>query len=117
MATRCTISIEGMKPIIYKHWDGYPSVMLQWLDAFNKEFTEARGNDKEYKFAQLLRASAFDAEKYDLDDSRTTGWGVYEKFKDIDQTFNYLLKADGSVVMTEYNINPQLKKNAKRIIK
>ncbi len=58
---------------VYKHWDGYEYATLPWLEEFNKTFTEARGDDPDYKLAQLLRSSAFDAQKYKLDSSRDTG--------------------------------------------
>jgi hypothetical protein len=39
MATRATIKIEGIRfTKIYKHWDGYPEAMLNWLQDFNLDF-------------------------------------------------------------------------------
>jgi hypothetical protein len=78
MATRCTIKIQGIDYAkVYKHWDGYPDATLEWLKDFNSKFEEDRGfNDPNYKFAQLLRSSAWDSDKYNLDQSKATGWGV-----------------------------------------
>jgi hypothetical protein len=77
MATRSTIKIEGVDfAKIYKHWDGYPSAMTEWLNEFNNKFNKVRGSDPQYKFAQLLRYSQKEGEKHNLDMSETTGWGV-----------------------------------------
>ena len=113
MATRSTISIEGMTPIVYKHWDGYPKAMIPWLTEFNKTFTKKRGDDPSYKFAQLLRSSVMEADKYQLDNDKFTGWGVIESFQDLGQEYNYLLKTDGSIVYTEINVNPQTNRKVK----
>ena len=54
MATRCTIKIEGVNYAkIYKHWDGYPDHMLDWLNEFNDGFNKKRGENPEYKFCLL----------------------------------------------------------------
>ena len=98
MSTRATIRIEGFKIAkIYKHWDGYPEATLEWLENFNKEFTENRGIDPMYKFAQLLRSSVRDAEKFNLDPSPYTGWGVVKVHEDCGQEFEYMLHANGKV--------------------
>ena len=104
MATRCSIIVDGIDTVrVYKHWDGYPEATLQWLQDFNKDFKEKRGDDPEYKFAQLLRSSARDAEKYNLDDSKHTGWGVLPMNNDADECFMYYLHADGSVTVKGIN--------------
>lgn len=96
MATSATIKIEGLDNVkIYKHLDGYPDATLPWLKKFNDEFTRKRGNDPQYKFAQCLRSSAFDCEKFDLDDSRETGWGVVSGSTNAE--YNYILHTDGTV--------------------
>jgi hypothetical protein len=106
MATRGIIKIEGVNfAQIYKHWDCYPEhpkyagtkSLLDWLEAFNKEFVEERGDDPEYKFAQLLRASVRDAEEYNLDRSFDTGWGVVPYDSDYGEEYVYTLKKDGTV--------------------
>ena len=100
MATRATIIIEGMALVkAYKHWDGYEEATLPWLEEFNKTFTEARGDDPEYKLAQLLRSSARDADKFRLDPSRNTGWGVVPMDADMWEEYEYHLLADGSVLV------------------
>lgn len=99
MGTRAIIEVEGFETaVVYKHWDGYPEGMLDWLNAFNKDFVENRGNDLPYKFAQLLRFSAKNADKFNLDNSDYTGWGVYGK-NEIDSQYTYILKQDGSVTV------------------
>ena len=98
MATRCSIKIEGIDfAKIYKHWDGYPEAMLKWLEEFNKDFTKKRGDDPEYKFAQLLRSSSRDAEKYELDSSKYTGWGVIPYNEDYGVDYEYILHKNGNV--------------------
>ena len=98
MATRATIQLEGYSTAkLYKHYDGYPEATLQWLKDFNEDFCKNRGDDPTYKFAQLIRSSAFDAEKYSLDDSRHTGWGVYPISTNVGEDYAYTLMKDGSV--------------------
>jgi len=102
MGTRCIIKVEGLKGVcVYKHWDGYPEGTLPWLKDFNKNFTKERGNDPQYKFAQLLRSSAFDCVKFNLGNDKTTGWGVLSLKTNNDIPFDiayvYILKKDGKV--------------------
>jgi len=98
MATRATIIVEGQTSVkAYKHWDGYETATLPWLEEFNRTFTEARGDDPDYKLAQLLRSSAFDAQKYKLDSSRDTGWGIIPIDAEVWEEYEYHLHADGSV--------------------
>lgn len=102
MATRSTIKIQGVKCCkVYKHWDGYPDAMLKWLQDFNLDFVKNRGNDPEYKMAQLLRFSALKGSKYDLDPSLYTGWGIIPFRADYGQDYEYTLKADGTVTVKE----------------
>jgi hypothetical protein len=102
MATRCTIKIEGVKFCkVYKHYDGYPEATLKWLQDFNKDFFEKRGDDAQYKIAQLLRSSAFDSEKYRLDNGRYTGWGIVGYNANCGEEFEYILKNDGTVECKE----------------
>lgn len=102
MATRCTIKIDGVTYAkVYKHWDGSPESTLPWLQAFNSSFAENRGDDPQYKFAQLLRSSAFDCGVYQLDDSKTTGWGVIPYGNSPWDEYEYTLHADGSVTVNE----------------
>ena len=102
MATRATIKVEGVNFVkVYKHWDGMPSATLPWLENFNKEFTEKRGDDPSYKFAQLLRSSAFDSEEFNLDQSKETGWGVVKFGDSCGENYEYILKTDGSVTYRE----------------
>ncbi len=98
MATRATIYVDGIDTVkVYKHWDGYPKATLPWLCAFNKAFTKERGDNPDYKFAQLLRSSAFDSVKYKLDASAHTGWGVVPINADMSEEHEYHLLADGTV--------------------
>ena len=101
MATRAIIIIPEAAAAVYKHWDGYPDATLPWLQAFNANFAANRGDDPDYKLAQLLRSSAFDAKAFDLDDSRHTGWGVVPLGTDMGQEFTYTLHPDGSVTFKE----------------
>jgi hypothetical protein len=102
MATTATIQLEGYKVAkLYKHWDGHPSATLQWLEDFNKDFVENRGDDPSYKFAQLIRSSASDCEKYDLDPSRHTGWGVYGFDSGYNGEYQYRLMKDGTVQVSQ----------------
>jgi len=103
MSTNAVIRVEGFRTAeLYKHWDGSPNSTLKWLQDFNESFTESRGHDKNYKFAQLVRSSAIDAEKYNLDSSRDTGWGVFPVGS---AHFDYLyrLRKDGRVDVITYS--------------
>ena len=105
MGTRAIIKLDGFTgAVLYKHYDGYPDATLQWLKDFNNDFTTNRGDDDEYKFAQLIRSSAFDCQKYGLDNSRYTGWGVVLTSKLLNpddfiygSEFIYTLYKDGTV--------------------
>ena len=98
MGTRSTIKVEGQDKVkVYKHFDGYPKATLEWLEEFNKTFTKNRGDDPEYKFAQLLRSSIRDADKYNLDASEFTGWGVVGFDDSCGAEFKYILHKDGAV--------------------
>lgn len=100
MGTRAVIRVEGIDfAQVYKHWDGYPSATLPWLKHFNQAFTKERGDDPHYKFAQLLRSSAFDGEQFELDKSRATGWGVMPYGEDSWQEFIYVLLKGGAVAV------------------
>jgi hypothetical protein len=104
MATRATIYIlsEDKQGVhqdykVYKHWSGNPEATLEWLEDFNKSFSADRGDDPQYKFAQLLRSSSRDSRKYGLDDSNTTGWGVVPIDADCNEEWEYYLNVDGTV--------------------
>jgi len=102
MATRSIIKIEGSKAVIYKHWDGSPKATLPWLKKFNKAFAKNRGDDPEYKVAQLLRDSVRSGDEFHLDSSEYTGWGVYVDTDgkiDMDQDYTYILKTNGEVLV------------------
>jgi len=96
MSTSAIIKVEGIDFVsVYKHWDGYPSATLPWLESFNTDFAKHRKDDPAYKFAQLLRSSERDAEKFNLDDSIHTGWGICSGEETSDYT--YILHEDGTV--------------------
>ena len=98
MATRATIIVEGQPSVkAYKHWDGYEEATLPWLEEFDRTFAKTRGIDPDYKLAQLLRSSAWDADKFNLDKSRDTGWGIVPIKADMWEEYEYHLHADGSV--------------------
>ncbi len=98
MATRCTIIVEGIDLVkVYKHHDGYPEATLEWLSEFNQDYKANRGDDAEYKFAQLLRSSVRDNDKYFLYDSKYLGWGVIPRDSDAGEEFEYVLHKDGNV--------------------
>lgn len=98
MGTRCTVRIEDISYAeVYVHWDGYPEHMLPWLTGFNKRFAKMRGHDPQYKFAQLLRSSAKNARKYELDKSEFTGYGVLAYGNCSDAEYVYTLHNDGTV--------------------
>jgi hypothetical protein len=101
MSTNAVIRLEGYDFIeLYKHWDGYPDATLAWLEDFNERFVANRGNDLPYKFAQLIRSSAFRAEQFDLDASSFTGWGVDKKGSN-GYDYLYILKLDGTVSVSD----------------
>lgn len=99
MATRATIKIEGINfAKVYKHYDGYPKNMIPWLEDFNRNFTEKRGDNPEFKFAQLLRSST--NPDYNLDPSTETGYGVIPYNNNAGAEYEYVLRTDGSVTFS-----------------
>ena len=107
MSTRATIRMEGMEHCkVYKHSDGYPEVMLEWLEQFNKAFTEKRGECAcaEQKIAQLLRHSVIkfpiktkDNYQCYTGDNEFLDWAIVEYDEDYNADYEYTLKKDGSV--------------------
>ena len=98
MGTRALINIEGVDfASIYKHWDGYPEGMMDWLEDFNSKFSKNRGDDPEYKFAQLIRYTGKYDKDWGIDDSETTGYGVVPHNAEVWQDYTYTLHADGTV--------------------
>lgn len=124
MGTRAIIRVAGIEYAeVYKHWDGYPEATLDWLQDFNADFKQNRGDDPEYKLAQLLRDSArgikevpdpykpgktCDEHPRGLDPSKYTGWGVMPYKSRCGQEFEYTLNADGSVTHRKvpWNMDP-----------
>jgi len=96
MSTNAIIQIENSPIKLYKHWDGYPEATLDWLKEFNQDFAENRGDDPEYKIAQLVRSSVTLAEKYNLDNSKYTGWGLLTN-QNWNADYTYTLKNNGEV--------------------
>ena len=105
MGTRAFIKVEGTPVALYKHFDGYPEGTLPWLVEFHSSFIENRGVDPDYEIAQLVRSSVLLADKYGLDDSKLTGWGLYVIDNDEEIggmiSYVYTLKNDGTIVVTE----------------
>ena len=94
------IFIEGISYAkIYKHNNEFytPERMREKLEAFNQEFTEERGEEADYKFAQLIKQSNT-IFKEDLKvEEKFEGWGVlqYEEF--CNSSHRYILHLDGTV--------------------
>ena len=100
MSTNAIIKVEGIDFVmLYKHWDGYPGSTLPWLEEFNEDFKTNRGNDPEYKFAQLLRSSERDGDKFEMDRCKHTGWGVLPYEVNTDAPYEYILNEDGTVTV------------------
>ena len=59
--------------------------------------------DPEYKFAQLLRFSQREGDNYNLDMSKTTGWGVVKYEDDLGEEFEYTLTTKEVMVNDKYN--------------
>ena len=105
MATRGTIKIKGVNYAkIYKHNDCYPEAMREWLNNFNNSFNKQRGDDPQYKFAQLLRSSQREGNIYNLDMSESSGWGVVEYESDCGEEYEYTL-TNKEVIIKETNID------------
>ena len=99
MSTNAIINVEDFTVAsFYKHWDGYPSATIEWLFDFNTTFNTNRGEDPEYKFAQLIRSSALLGLKYSLDKSTKTGWGVIS-YEDKGIDYVYTLNNDNSITV------------------
>lgn len=101
MGTRSLIKVEGETIAIYKHWDGNPEHMLPWLKEFNSRFAKERGSDGSYKLAQLLRFTSKYGEKYHLDSSEFTGYGIVNASDDCGQEYTYTLLDNGKVTVNE----------------
>ena len=104
MGTRAMIKFEGSEIVVYKHYDGYPEASYHWLYEFNAEFAKNRGDDVNYKLAQLLRSSVVNAKKYNLDDSKFTGWGLHGNAAELSDAwieYTYTLHVDGTVSWVE----------------
>ena len=102
MATRCTVRVVRVDFCkLYIHWDGDPSSKLPFLEKFNKEFTEKRGDDSSYKIAQLIRATALMQDEFNLDSSVTTGYGLVRANDDCGVDYEYVLNKDGTVSYSE----------------
>ena len=100
MATRACVKIEGVNfAKVYKHWDGYPEGMLGWLKTFNHRFAENRGDDPQYKFAQLLRSST--NPEFELDKNEFTGYGVIPFDSNCGEEYEYILLTNGEVEIKE----------------
>ena len=98
MSTTAIIKLEGCNTAkVYKHWDGDTKYTLPWLKDFNKDFVQSRGDDDDYKLAQLVRSAVFDGNHYGLDMSRHTGWGIVPMDSEYDGEYEYILMKDGSV--------------------
>jgi hypothetical protein len=102
MGTTASIHVQGFPNVcFYKHFDGSPKATLPWLTKFNQDFTNDRGDDPNYKFAQLIRSSARDASTFNLDDSNSTGWGVFMTNSLGTCEYEYTLMRDGTVQVNE----------------
>ena len=113
MATRAIIKLPDLNVVLYKHCDGHPESTAEWLMRFNRECT--RDHDCNYKFAQLVRSSAFDCEEFGLDSSRNSGWGIYKKGIDLGQEYEYTLHRRCKVsVYDVYNKKTTILQVAKR---
>ena len=114
MSTRAIIKIEGNQAMLYKHWDGYPEAILPWLKEFYKEFYKSRGgDDPAYCLAQLVRSSVLLADKYNLDISKCTGYGIFSGYADIGQEFEYTLHANGTISV--FDNHKKTTKTSKRL--
>ena len=85
MATTALITVEDIG--IYKHYDGYTSSMMPWLEDFHRDFLKNGGWDPSCELAQLLRDSIRSKDEYNgLDDDHYNGWGIVKTEK---YTTNY----------------------------
>lgn len=114
MSTNAYIQVEGSEVAVYKHWDGGPKDTLPWLRTFHKRFLNSSNSsepDQSYETAQLIRSSIDLQNDFNLDGSRTTGWGV-EYYPNMDQeigdkeTFFYILYSDGSITVNGHKYLP-----------
>ena len=74
--------------------------MLDWLNEFNDGFNKKRGENPEYKFAQCLRFAQREGDRFDLDQSKYTGWGVIGYDEGYYADYEYTLKKEGVEVKT-----------------
>lgn len=105
MGTRAQVGIEGSSVTIYKHNDGYPDEVLEWLLPFRDRFFAGRGYDPEYFLAQLLRhtgAAGPDAVSA-THPSDFLSWGVCEVLHS-DIEFFYYVRKNGDVEVYEVKV-------------
>lgn len=98
MSTRSHILIEGLKPMLYRHCDGYPGKadgseygVLPDLLPFLTSFMEGRGWDPEYMLARMAQHLTNGHGEGDF-----TGYGIDTGMHG-DEEFVYLVKCNRSV--------------------
>lgn len=104
MSTHAIIKVEGVNyTALYKHSDGYPINTLEWLKEFQANFQYHRGDDPEYRMAQLVRSSADDLMqgKYGLACSRYIGWGMVPYGVNYGEEYRYTLHRNGDISWEE----------------
>lgn len=102
MNKKAIIRIQGIDIFLYKNFNRYPEATFRWLNDFHKDFIKNRKNSPNYELAQLLRNSVINADKYDLDRSKYTGWSIFDGDEnDLDYTYRYILYSNGKVGVTE----------------
>lgn len=117
MGTHCTIKVENVNYCkLYKHYDGYQESTLPWLLDFNERFINHRGKDPEYKMAQLVRDSLGSSNKFSLDPSLYTGWGIVDFNADVDPSYEYILQEDGSIYVYEFEFDVVSKTEIQKLI-
>ena len=101
MSTNALIVVKDRPTVgLYKHWDGYPEATLPWVTDFAQRFKQERGYDPDYCMAQLVRDSALSAEKFGLDPSTGTGWGIVN-VKDAYYDYKYTICSKTGTVEVE----------------
>lgn len=95
------VRVQGLPQVeLFVHRVISVDLFEEWLREFNEAFCNERGFDPQYKFAQLLRSSVFDADKFAIDTNCIYGWEVLPQcnIEDSSHDYLYILNNDGTII-------------------
>ena len=98
MGTRCNITFEGSKVVLFQHWDGYPdgdNGVLERLQPLVTAFQDERGHEPDMLIAFVVG-------KFREGVTQVTGYRLDTKLSS-DVEYIYRVKADGSIEVRQPN--------------